>query len=327
MNEVNLNDYVKRGEVPTDPAVLDQLLNSWGKNPEAEQDVKEPEKAPEPSASSSVAEESNVDAEANAEAEKEPDGIATKDGKHIISYDVLKSERQARQDAQRKAQELEQEIERLKSGAINVSGEAVTLLTPEQMEDLKEIVPDQYEAIVAQQNELRALMQQNAQFKQEQQRIEAERQNQVALSVQEAIDNNPVLSHWQQNNPEAWNYCVALDKLEQQDPANANLSFEERFANVAKMALAKFPNPFPEQSSKTEQAKEAAPQNKQEPAKQQPEKPPIASLSELKGGDPAEASLKERVQDLTPAQINAQLAGMSPKQIDEFLTKLALNAQ
>lgn len=314
--EVNLNAYVERGEVPTDPAVLEQLLNSWGKEPTEQDELATPAVAVETESAPSGAVDPKTDG-----VEKEPDGILSKDGKHVIPYDALKSERQAKQDLQAKLEAATRELEAAKAGKFTQTEiNAFEGMSTEQLEEMKEYFPEQYEAQLKQQEVMRLTTQKLRELEQREDERKIAEAKQSQQTVQETIDNNPVLSHWQRNNPEAWEYCVAQDKIEQQNPINSKLTMAERFEKVVKKALIDFDHPFPESDKK-----ESKPQNAPKTAQSEPSKPPINSLSSLKGGEPAEATLRERFDNLSPAEINAAMANMSAKQQDEFLLKLASN--
>jgi hypothetical protein len=314
---VDLGVYVANGEVPTDPAELERLMNSWGEEGDKAEQTED-------DAAVGVAE-----AEVKDDAgEKEPDGILSKDGKHVIPYSALATERQAKQDLLARIAELEAE-----KAAGNTVGDAQTeidmsafkAMTDEEKADFKAFLPDRFDAMekllergpaILAENE--AMRRENAELKQSQAKRDQDDAKAAANSVQEIIDNNKVLSHWQRTNPEIYEHCKALDEVAKQNPINAKLSLAERFEKVVQQALVDYPHPFPGDKPKTVAS------NGVKPAADKA-KPPISSLTSIKGGEAPEASLAEKVEKATPAEINAMLAGKSQKEQDAFLMQLSMN--
>lgn len=293
-----LQDYIDSGELPeSNPELLAKLLAEANGEIPAELVEPEPPKEPE-SAATSVVE------------DKEPDGILSKDGKHVIPYDALKSERQARQSYQNQTAELQRQIDELKAGkAVNVD-HAKAIMSDDQLEELKEYFPEQYEAIVSQQEALNAAANKLAVVEQREQQRIADEARQVSLTVQEEIDNNPILSHWQRNNPEIWAECVALDNAIRSNPANEKLSMSERFDKVAKAMVQVHESPVSVEPPKP--APTAT-------VKADVKRPPINSLSELKGGEAPEASDKEKLESMDANEISGMLMKMSPEQQSKWL--------
>ncbi len=99
--------------------------------------------------------------EAGQQQDAEPQGVATKDGKHVIPYTVLKSERERAIRAEQMLQEAQTRLAELQSQAAGNQGtkpgEPVRTepssfasdLSPEDLENLKEDFPTVYKAIKA----------------------------------------------------------------------------------------------------------------------------------------------------------------------------------
>jgi len=290
--------YLESGELPDDPAVLAKLYQEMIGEEATAKSVEVEEST---SAATSAVE---------AKAEKEPDGIATKDGKHIISYDVLKSARQQRQDAVKIADDLRAEIERMKNSPAQQDLVATGVMTDEQLADLKEFFPEQYDAIVAQQANSVAYQQKLSQFEQADRRRNIDEQNKISLNVQEEIDNNPVLSDWQRNDPEAFEYCVQQDNLLRDNPKTANLSLSERFSKAVAIASQVYDSPIKLAPAKTQaQATVKA-------------RPIINSLSDVPGGEPVEASEQQQLESMSGVQIGNMFLGKSQEQINAILARM-----
>ncbi len=308
-----IEHYLETGELPSDPAELEALYQeaiSGEATAEKQVEVDEPKEE-----STSAA--TGAEAEKVVEVEKEPDGIATRDGKHIISYDVLKSERQLRREAIRETESLKAEIERLKNAPAQPSSIAGTM-TEEQLADLKEFFPEQYDAIVGQNAALIAAQQKLADAERVEQQRQADQQQQVALTVQEEIDNNPVLSHWQRNNPDIFEKCVAMDTMLRDDPNNANLTLNERFSKVAAAMTQLYENPIKGAGVKDADAKV----NQKTNSAAKATKPLINSLSDIPGGEAQEASEAQRLEDSSAAELGNRFMTMTEDQRTAFLNGL-----
>lgn len=313
----DLQTYLETGEIPSDPAVLAKLYEEVaGAEAASSSDEQVEQSSDEDVSAATGAKDTVIDQKVE---DKEPDGILTKDGKHVISYDVLKAERQQRQEALREAEALRAEIERLKSQPEVIDQGALNTMSEEQLAELREYFPEQYEALVAQQQAVLATQQKLAQFEQREIERQAEARRQVALTVQEEIDSNPILSHWQNNNPEIFEKCIDMDNILRTDPVTSNLSLSERFAKVAAAMSQVYGNPVPAapQVAQSETTAKTATVSQKAPAK-----PPINSLSDLSGGVAAEASEAQRLEDSSSAEIGDRFMKMTEDQRQAFLNSL-----
>ena len=303
-----IEEYRNSGELPDDPEILLKLHAEIQANEAEDKQVE---------ATVEMTDGVATDP-ANAEVKDEatPEGILSKDGKHVIPYDALTKAREQEQAARREAQELRDEIERLKSPQANQQT-TFSAMTEVQLADLKEYFPDQYEilksqqdALVANQNRLRTLEDREAQ------RI-AEEGAKIAQTVQENIDNNPELSHWQRNDPTKWARAVQMDTdLRTNDPEFANLTQAEQFAKVAQAMVAIYGSPIKAVATPTPAAKPTL-------ATVKPvEKPPINSLSDLGAGIPADSSLRDRAEDMSQAALINNFMSMTADQRAEFIARM-----
>jgi hypothetical protein len=317
----DLASYLESGEVPNDPEILAKLYQEATAGEAEESSSSEQDEAGKTAgAASGAGTQASTEAGESKTPEKEPDGILAKDGKHVISYDVLKSERQARQEAQQRLREMEAEIERLKNPASTQQPSlAFKVMTEEQIQELKDYFPEQYEAIASQQAAMVAANQKLSLFEQEEQKRLAEEQQKVALTVQEEIDNNPILSHWQRNSPALWGECVNLDNELRAKPEYANLSMTDRFAEVARQMLERV-NPM-QKTVEADAGKQQQSSTKTAPAPTQ-QKPIINSLSDIPGGEAPEASERQRLEDSSSAEIGDRFMKMTEDQRNAFLNGL-----
>ncbi len=294
--------YLSSGELPTDPAVLAELYQEMVSSESTTNTVEAEESA---GATTGAVGDKAVGKVA---IEKEPDGILTKDGKHVIPYDVLKNDRLRHQEEK---SSLIAEIESLKQSNTPVDLSALGLLTEEQLAEQKEYFPESYDALVTQQNNLIALHSQVEQDKQVEQQRLAERQRTEQLNIQELIDSNPVLSHWQQNDPEAWAYAVQQDNLLSGNPKFAAMSMADRFNKAAELALQVYESPV-----------KSAKSTKVEPAKVT-HKPVINSLSDITSGvDNVSTQERSMLEDMSPQALDKLFRGKTSEQINALIANM-----
>jgi hypothetical protein len=324
---LGIEHYLESGEVPNDPETLAKLFQeATTGEAESEPDKKGVEDEKASSAAPGASESGEAD---KGKDEERADGIASKNGKHIIPYDVLETERQQKIEAQRRADELQAEIDRLKN---NPNGSATQAdlpvfnsMTEEQLEELKEFFPAQYEAIVAQQAAVLAANAVIAEakgklstYEQQEAAKRAELEREAAKSAQAEIDNNPLLSHWQRNNPEIFKECCELDDKLRANPANANLTITERFTKVANAMKEIYGNPVQQQDSGKQEDQKV---DKKTEAK--PDKPmPFYSLSDIPGGEAPEASERQRLEDANSVELGNRFMSMTEDQRAAFLNSL-----
>ena len=302
-----IEQYRESGDLPDDPAILMQLHEEMQANEANGEQV-------------GTTVETTGDAatgvsEAKVNDEVAPEGILSKDGKHVIPYDALIKAREEGQAARREAQELRDEIARLGSPQVRQST-AFSAMTEEQLADLKEYFPEQFEILKSQQDALIANQDRLRTLETREANRNAAEAEQVSKSVQENIDNNPELSHWQRNDPAKWARAVQLDTdLRTSDAEFANLTQAEQFAKVAAAMSAIYGSPIKAVATSISE-------NKLNPKVQRVEKPPINSLSDLGAGIPVEASFKERAEDMSQAALINNFMTMNADQRAEVMARM-----
>lgn len=180
--------------------------------------------------------------------EESPQGVLTKDGRHVIPYAVLESERRAKADAERIASEAQAQVTHLseqlrlaKEGKGDDTGKTqqatVNLLAQideltEEVPALRDVLKPLVETVTNLQGEVTRLNDEAAQLKQRAKQEDDTRAKTVEEAVDEAIDRNPYLRYWRAEDSAAWQRAVALDQTLRRDPANAHLTFDKRFEKV-----------------------------------------------------------------------------------------------
>lgn len=312
---LGIEHYLASGELPDDPAILEKLYKeASGSNDNGEQVVDEQ------SSSASTGAAASQQTAAVSEDEQRADGILSKNGKHVIPYDVLEAERQQKMEAQRTADQLKAEIERLKQNpAGSTTQDSLSVfngMSEEELSELQEYFPAQYEAIKSQQAALLEANKKLSTFEQQEAAKRADLEAEAAKTAQQEIDNNPLLSHWQRNNPEIFRECCEMDDKIRSNPANAELSLTERFDRVAKYMATVYGNPIAGMGERSQQP------GTKTPAKEAADPMPLYSLSDLPTGEAPEASERQRLEDADPTEIANRLMGMSEDQRAAFLNNL-----
>jgi hypothetical protein len=271
------------------------------------------------------------------EAEKDPDGIATKDGKHIIPYSVLQADRErarraeeALAESQRKLADLEAAA---KSGQGVKDGEAAAPnqaddLSAEDLETLKEDFPTVYKGIMAMKKQAEMLEAQLKPVQATVQQQEQDAQRTQADLVQEAIDATPKLAHIKAQDPEAFALAAQFDNTLKASPQWAGKTLEERFAKVIEMVesangVINVPGQSTQSSSQktAEQLKTEAKAIAAAQAKATKTNVPT-SLSDFPAGQHAAADDREQIESMTTLQIAQKFAGMTADHQEAYLNNL-----
>jgi hypothetical protein len=194
-------------------------------------------------------------------------GVATKDGKRVIPYDVLAQTRTAKQEAEQRERQLAEanqrlvaELEALKNGQSTAASQAQAQAAADPISDdeLQEIEAD-IPVVGKLAKAYRQLSQQLETVKQQVQAPQqAATQATEAARIQELIDQRPLLAQWQARGGMAWQSAVALDAKLQADPAWVGKSEAERFAQVERLIADDFGIQMPSQQP-APQATTAAP--------------------------------------------------------------------
>ncbi|HBV7600482.1 TPA: hypothetical protein MD554_005195, partial [Escherichia coli] len=175
---------------------------------------------------------------------KEPEakGVLTRDGKHVIPYEVLEAERSGKQRAEQEAALLrgqiaeEKRLVELLTSQIHQAGMKPAPLpenekiSDEKIARIREMYPeigDAVASLIRKNNYLQSRVQQSAQ--------QAEGHGGEDLSpVLDAMNAVPVLKTWQNSDPDRFSVAVSIDGKLQNDPAWKDKPLTERFAEVAR---------------------------------------------------------------------------------------------
>lgn len=340
-NEIDLNNIPDN---PEDALRLLEQLEAGDQPPAAAEAAAVAPATPAVVENATAASEPSSKTQEAVSSEAEPEGIATKDGKHVIPYSVLKNEREQRtvaqsalQEAQNRVTALEQQLKApaqgANSGAAARAADAVTANAPAMsdadLEALKEDFPTVYKALTATMNYARALegqVREQANFRRD---VEAASVKDVQDNVQDAIDANPKLTYIQSSDPAAFTLAQQFDDTLKNHPAWKDKPMSERFAKVIEMveqtngAIALPGSKSTQQDTATTAAdlKKAAQAAAAEAAKASKTHVP-ASLSEFPVGEPPAQDEQGALESMSHAQIAAKLSSMSPEKMEAYFASL-----
>ena len=266
-------------------------------------------------------------------------GVATKDGKHVIPYSVLKSERdrasraeQIAREAQERVAALEAQLKSGNQGANNGEGArtdpqqpTASDLSAEDLEALKEDFPTVYKAVMASMAAAKALETKLQPVEESVRSTEAERERSATEAVQDAIDSVPKLAHIQATNKDAFELAKQFDATLRTQSAWASKPLTERFAKVAEMvesAIGPIDLPGSKKASPSaEDLAKAAKAKAEQDAKASRANVPT-SLSEFPAGQHAAQDEREAAEQLTHQQLAEKFAGMNADQMDAYFRSL-----
>ena len=272
--------------------------------------------------------------------EREPDGVATKDGKHVIPYSVLKSERDRAARAEQIAREAQERLEALQAqlaagsqGAnngenarTNQQQPAVSDLSTEDLQTLQEDFPTVYKAVMASMAAAKALEAKLAPVEESVRNAEADQARSAQETVQDAIDSVPKLAHIQANNAEAFELAKQFDATLRSQSAWADKPLSERFSKVMEMVESTIgPIEIPGSQKATSQnvgdLKKAAMAKAEQVAKSNRSNVPT-SLSEFPAGQHAAQDVEEAAEQMTALQLAEAFSTMTPDQMDAYFRNL-----
>lgn len=266
-------------------------------------------------------------------------GVATKDGKHVIPYSVLKSERdrasraeQIAREAQERVAALEAQLKAGNQGANNGEGArtdpqqpTASDLSADDLEALKEDFPTVYKAVMASMAAAKALETKLQPVEESVRSAEAERERSATETVQDAIDSVPKLAHIQATNKDAFELAKQFDATLRTQSAWANKPLSERFAKVTEMvesAIGPIDLPGSKQASPSaEDLAKAAKAKAAQDAKASRTNVPT-SLSEFPAGQHAAQDEREAAEQLTHQQLAEKFSSMNADQMDAYFRSL-----
>jgi hypothetical protein len=284
--------------------------------------VKESEAAPDLTPTNETAPQAELD-------ESQAKGVFSKNGEHILPFDVVTSAREEARTAKQEALSLQAEKEaaatriaeleaQLKAtGDVKAEVDQGDFYDAEDLERLSEDLPEVAEKIKRLQD--LALMQATKIKTQEnvyQQSVEQQRN----AELRDALDANPLLATLEADkNAEGWNRAAIIDQTLRNDPNFSNLPVKDRLAIVAERYAAAYGVPESLKGSKEYQVDKV----KQAMQKANVESSLPKSISDLQGGmipsnDPLGDFLNKSYEE-----IEAEILKMPPDKQVQMLAKIS----
>jgi hypothetical protein len=139
--------------------------------------------------------------------------------------------------------------------------------------------------------------------------------------VSEAIDNNPHLSAWQAEDPEAWQIAVEHDIKLRADPKWANATFADRFAKAVQYTLVDKPDAKqPTSTNQKDSTKESSSADARIAAALEAADHYVPnSLSQIPSGEPPDTNERG---NLSVTQLEALMEKSTPDQISLMLSRI-----
>ncbi|MGM7927503.1 hypothetical protein [Yersinia enterocolitica] len=269
---------------------------------------------------------------ATTESTEKPKGILSKDGQHVIPYDVLVAERAEKQrlvgSNQQTATELAETRRQLAAltRQINSAG-----MQPVPLPEKAQVTPEQINVIRENFPEMAAVLDtvvQKIDYLQQGQPAQATHQP-SGNPVADAMNAVPDLKSWQDQDPDRFTLAVHIDTNLQNDPAWKDKSLTERFAEVAKRTKAAYGESVEpvQQEQATTTTTTAATQTTADVQRIAAEKLAAATAATQVPGSPSDlgvttthtASPLEQAANASPDQLQAMFAGMTDAQIEALL--------
>lgn len=316
----------------TNPEVLQTMFEQMSKGEESPEPQIEALAVVEPKVESELI---KVEGEAANVVEQVPDGVSTKDGKHIIPYATLQAERarasmaeKALTDMQAKLEAMEAQIAQgVKTGESATPLQADEQLSDEDLEGLKEDFPSVYKGIMAMKAQAQLLESKIKPFEEIQQRNAEEAQKSLAEQVQDAIDSTPKLAFIAaQEDKSAFELAKQFDNTLKTLPAWQGKTLAERFEKVIEMVEAtngaiNLPQTQNSQNKTAAQIKAEAIAVANAQAKDNKTSIPN-SLSDFPVGQHVANDELENVTNLSTLQLAQKMQSMTPDKLEAYLKSL-----
>ena len=292
----------------SDPEKLAEILATQADKDDTKDD-------PEPAVKKGVA---NDAGDVKDDDDKDP-VVLNKSGKGTIPYEKHKelrvensSLREQLQAAQASNAEATEKLQALLKNQTDAKGKDVAIADDElakHLESIKENMPELHYAINAALDGSRKqgekLEQTLEELKREKEERDRTNKQSIEEQVAEAKENNPDLTHWEANDPEAWDEALKQDEILRTSSKWAKKPYAERFDEVVRRVRAI----MPEASALK---KPADPEKQKAEAKAKIEAAPArkpTTLSDIQGGaNPA--SEGDEINNLNPHELVAKLMKM-----------------
>ena len=263
--------------------------------------------------------------ESDGESEDTTPVILAKDGKHVISFEVLKGTRVSLQQANQRIAELEAKL-----AAESTPGRHDNSRYEEAVEqgeigedDLAEI--DELDPAIG--RVMRATARQMAELKAQNQQLRANSQAPqaeavTAEAIQDAIDSVPDLLEWQAVNPEMFGKAVQVESWLRQDPEFRALPLREQYAIVTEKTKSLSAIPSVAKPSQPQvDPEQVRAQTRQQIATAKSQTTAPRSLNNLGKAPATNETPEARFAKMNAVERDNFMKTLSANEIDEFLSR------
>lgn len=260
-----------------------------------------PAVTPEPASAAAQSSEAPAAAASNQGEPERPQGVATRDGRHIIPYAVLEQARERARELEQANQNLQQQLAAAAqradpSGSSDLAQRAQTdptSLTQSELEELASDFPSMakpLQMMMKMREQIDALANRPAAPVAAPATQPAPTPAAHSVSPEEELDMaiaaNPLIGQWMSARGDEWNRARALDGMLASDPRYSNLSINQRLAKVQAMVAAEFGVQAPAPAAATAPAPTPQKQQAAAPAAPQVRESAFPSLGDMGGTAP-----------------------------------------
>jgi len=324
MTDKNLAYYqANPDELPDDEETLSALAEEVGSSAAPDEP---PNEQPGAAAAGADTDASTDPAPKDAESEvpdPQPVGVATRDGKHIIPYDVLEQTRFERRKLHDDLVRTQAELDAIKAELTVREQQQVQALDQQAKKDDQEpdweALEEEYPKVVVDNWRRQRETERAVQAFQQDLLTERERERMAAdeaevRAIQDAIDRSPTIAGWHARRATSeqaraeWNLARAVEEKLIADPAWANKSLDERFAEVVRII-----------TGNTSQRDDIAARAEALIAKAKGAGSVPRSISDIPGGTPPAQSRTEAIANMSVHELAEMAGSISPDEWDHLL--------
>ena len=258
----------------------------------------------------------DTEEETEEETEDAPEGVLSKDGKHVIPYWRLADAEERAREAAEKAEQLEQQLAERLAGKSDNQDE-LPEINADEIESQLEDFPELKQAFHATNARIEKLTAALTAINARSQQRELEEQRETQKDIDAAIAATPKLAYLQRTgedgqmaDPAAWDRSVEIDVMLRQQPEWKGQPYTDRFAKVVDVYEALY---GPIQTSQEQPA----------PKKGADTKPAVpTSMSAIPGGTAPPVDELAALADKSGHELVARFMNMTPDQIEAELNRL-----
>lgn len=270
-----------------------------------------------------------------------PDGaeeqaqVLSKDGKHLIPYEVLRAERERAARAELMVQDLAAKLQADRDAAENGQKSGTRsldqIVDKDVLAQLREEAPQVADIIDNLVQANKAMDEQLRTIRPAVEESEREQRVQQVMTVEDAIAANPKLSHLRANDPAAYNDVATFDQVLRQQPRWKDEPLDKRFDAAVRMyeaAHGAIDLPGNKQATPTTPAAQPKPADTakrvaEAVAKAAESAAGPSTLSDIPGGSPAPVEQDDALSDMSSYALTQRFMDMTPEQIEAQLARLS----